>query len=183
MDENENQDLPDEEDDKDSELGDDHVAVVKVIENGEDLAKKTAKNTEKKKTSPASTSKAKRPWAANSKKSTSPKDSVDLAMVQIAERVLQSPPENKEEDDEDLLFCRSIAKRMKKLSPRTKGIIRLQIEHLMFQSEFEASTNQGHHTPGIGFSPSDYTHQLHHSPYGTDYQNSSQTFSSQLHQF
>ena len=132
---------------------------------------------------PTTISKAKRPWEANSKKSASPKGSIDLAMVQIVERVLQSPPDNKDEDDEDSLFGKSIAKRMKKLSPRTKGFLRIQIEQLMFQSEFGTRTNQGHQAPGMGFSLVDYAHHLHQSQYGTDYQNSSQTFSSQLHQF
>ena len=169
----ENQNLQGEEDDEESDLGEDHVNVVKIIENGENLAKKAAKKTENKKITPASTptSKAKRPWAAHSKKSTSPKDSVDLAMVQIAERVLQSVTDNNDEDDEDSLFCRSIAKRMKKLSPRTKGFLRLQIEQLMFQSEFGTGLNQGHRSPGMGFSPIDYTNQRQHSQYGMDYQN------------
>ena len=82
-----------------------------------------------KKVTPAVITKTQRPWAANSK-SISPKDSVDLAMVQIAERVLQSTTDNKSEDDEDSLFGRIIAKRMKKLAPETKGLVRLQIEQL-----------------------------------------------------
>ena len=41
----ENQNLQDEEDDEESDLGEDHVDVVKIIENGENLAKKAAKKT------------------------------------------------------------------------------------------------------------------------------------------
>ena len=103
-------------------------------------------------------------------------------MVQLAGRVLQSPTDNKSEDDEDSLFGRIIAKRMKKLAPKTKGFVRLQIEQLLFQSEFGTDTTQGHEAPGMGFSPIDYTHQYQHSQY-TDYQNSNQTFSRQLHQY
>ena len=82
------------------------------------------KKTEKKKVTPAATPrpKTKRPGTANSK-SISPKDSVDLAMAQIAERVLESPTDNKSEDDENSLFGRIIAKRMKKLAPKTKGFV------------------------------------------------------------
>ena len=61
-------------------------------------------------------------------------------MVQIAERVLQSPTDNKSEEDEDSLLGRIIAKRMKKLPLKTKGFVRLQIERLLFQSEFGTGT-------------------------------------------
>ena len=47
MDENENQVLPDEEDDEDSEFGDDHLAIMNVIENG-DLANKQPKTRKRK---------------------------------------------------------------------------------------------------------------------------------------
>ena len=133
--------------------------VIKVTDNGGDLEKKPVKKTEKKKATPAATSKTKQPWAANSK-SIFPKDSVDLAMVHIAERVLQSPTDNKTEDDEDSLFGRIIAKRMKKLAPKTKGFVRLQ---LLFQSVFGTGKTQGHEGPGMGFNPIDYKHQYQHS--------------------
>ena len=97
------------------------------------------KKTEKKKATPAATPKTKQPWATDSK-TIFPKDSVDLAMVQITERVLQSPTDNKSEDDEDSLFGRIFAKSMKKLAPKTKGFVRLQIEQLLFQSEFGTGT-------------------------------------------
>ena len=139
------------------------------------------KKTEKKKATTAATPKTKRSGTANSK-SISSKDSVDLAMVQIAERVLESPTDNKSEDDENSLFGRIIAKRMKKLAPKTKGFVTQYIEQLLFQSEFGTGKTQGHEAPGMGFNPINYTHQYQHSQY-TDYQNSNQTFSRQLHQY
>ena len=121
---------PETEDKKDeqdagSDSVEDQVGVIKVtIDNGGDLEKKkTVKKTEKKKATPAAIPKTKRPGTANSK-SISPKDSVDLVMVQIAERVLESPTDNKSEDHEDSLFGRIITKKMKKLAPKTKGFVR-----------------------------------------------------------
>ena len=110
------------EQDAESDFVEGQVDVIKVtIDNGGDLEKKPVKKTEKKKATPAATPKTRQPWAADSK-TIFPKDSVDLAMVQIADRVLQSPTDNKSEDDEDSLFGRIFAKRMKKLAPKTKRL-------------------------------------------------------------
>ena len=92
-------------------------------------------------------------------------EDVDLAMVKVAERVLRSPDNN--EEDEDSLYGRSIAKRMRKLHPRAKGCLRLQIEQLMFNAEF-GSTFPAPPTsmPGMNIqSGSEYksvSSQLHH---------------------
>ena len=114
LNESQSPETEDKEDEQDAGLDfvEDQVDVIKFIIDGGDLEKKSVKKTEKKKATPAATPKTKRPGTANSK-SISPKDSVDLAMVQIAETVLESPTDNKSEDDENSLFGRIIAKRIK----------------------------------------------------------------------
>ena len=78
-----------------------------------------------KKKSSASTSKTKWPWAAsNHQKAGSSKD-VDLAMIQIAEKLLNEPSEKPSSDinevDEHMHFAKSFTKRLKKLPERAPG--------------------------------------------------------------
>ena len=71
------------------------------------------------KKSTASTLKTpKRPWAAANRRKGNTKEDVDLAMIQIAEKLLQEPSEKTPsvDDDEEMLFARSFAKRLKKTS-------------------------------------------------------------------
>ena len=127
------------------------------ISDGEE---ETKKHQNKGKPTPKSPATA-RPSGANKRTN----EDVDLAMVKVAERVLGSPDNH--EEDEDSLFGRSIAKRMRRLHPRTKGCLRLQIEQLMLNVEFDStfpapSTSM----PGMNISSgSDYksvSSQLHH---------------------
>ena len=81
----------------------------------------------------------KRPWAAANRRKGSTKEDVDLAMIQIAEKLLQEPSEKTpsvDEDNEEMLFARSDAKRLKKLPERAKEFVRIQLEQIMFQAEF-----------------------------------------------
>ena len=99
---------------------------------------KTTKQKEKTKKK----STTKRAWASNLKK-TKDQD-IDLALLKtatsLAERVLQPEPPKKsrieEEEDEDTLYCRSLATRLRKLPLHTKAYLRLQIEQLMYQAQF-----------------------------------------------
>ena len=56
----------------------------------------------------------KRPWAAANRRKGSTKEDVDPAMIEIAEKLLQEPSEKTpsvDEDDEEMLFARSFAKK------------------------------------------------------------------------
>ncbi len=39
------------------------------------------------------------------------------------------------DDNEDILFCRSVKKRMKTLQPHTRGFLKLHIEQMMYKAE------------------------------------------------
>ena len=80
----------------------------------------------------------KRPWAAAKRWKGSTKEDVDLATIQIAEKLLQEPSEKTPsvDDDEEMLFARSFAKRLKKLLERAKAFVRIQLEQILFQAEF-----------------------------------------------
>ena len=117
---------------------------------------KTTKQKEKTKKK----STTKRAWASNLKK-TKDQD-IDLALLKtatsLAERVLQPEPPKKsrieEEEDEDTLYCRSLATRLRKLPLHTKAYLRLQIEQLMYQAQF-ADNSATHAMSGMlpGMSP------------------------------
>ena len=126
------------------------------------------------KKSTASTLKTpKRPWAAANRRKGNTKEDVDLAMIQIAEKLLQEPSEKTPsvDDDEEMLFARSFAKRLKKLPERAKGFVRIQLEQIMFQAEFAPAQqypapvnpmHMGYNQPQYGHHPgsSDYTPNL-----------------------
>ena len=78
----------------------------------------------------------KRPWATNARKA---KDNdVDMALLKtatsLADRILQPEQPKKsrteEEEDEDAIYCRSLANRLRNLPVHAKGYVRLQIEQL-----------------------------------------------------
>ena len=85
--------------------------------------------------------KSSRSWASMNKKPS--KEDVDLVLIRTAnslvERMKQAPePENAkrkldEDEDEDSLFGRSLNQRMKRLPPRTKYYVRIQIEQMLYQ--------------------------------------------------
>lgn len=84
----------------------------------------------------------KRPWASNARKA---KDyDIDMALLKtatsLADRVLQPEQPKKsrteEEEDEDAIYCRSLANRLRNLPVHVKGYVRLQIEQLMYQAQF-----------------------------------------------
>ena len=66
---------------------------------------------------------------------------MDLALLKtastLADKVMnaESTPKRREadeEDDEDLLYCRSVARRLKTMTACTKAFVRLQIDrHLL----------------------------------------------------
>lgn len=128
----------------------------------------------KKKSSGSTSSKTKRPWAASNRQKLESSKDVDLAMIQIAEKLLkessEKPSEN--EDDEYMHFARSFAKRLKKLPERAQGYVRIQLEQLMFQAEFGASPQQQYPpTPmHMGYNQSaEYQAQLGHHSGTSDY--------------
>ena len=91
----------------------------------------------------SATPKLKKPYAAHNEKNV--KLDVDAMLLKtatsLAEKVLQSPEaeiklHNNLDDDEDILFCRSVAKRMKRLQPHTRGFLKLQIEQMMYKAQF-----------------------------------------------
>ena len=84
----------------------------------------------------------KRPWASNARKA---KDSdIDMALLKtatsLADRLLQPEKPKKsrteEEEDEDAIYCRGLANRLRNLPVHVKGYVRLQIEQLMYQVQF-----------------------------------------------
>ena len=72
-------------------------------------------------------SKRNRPWAAaNRRKAGSTKEEMDVAMIHIAEKLLQEPSEkipSADEDSEKIHFARSFAKRLQKLPERAKRFV------------------------------------------------------------
>ena len=46
-----------------------------------------------------------------------------------------------EEDDEDYMFFRSMAKTCRKLSPRAKSVVKMKIHEIMHEAELEAMAN------------------------------------------
>ena len=85
---------------------------------------------------------SKRPWASNARKANG--HDVDMALLKtatsLADRVLQPEQPKKsrteEEEDEDAIYCRSLANRLRNLPVHVKGYVRLQIEQLMYQVQF-----------------------------------------------
>ena len=79
---------------------------------------------------------------------------LDPALMQTAESVaeagkkLRLEQENfpgrkvgiTDKDDEDSLFCQSLAKRMKQLSSQAKAFVRIQVEQIMFNVEFNGQS-------------------------------------------
>ena len=47
-----------------------------------------------------------------------------------------------EPEDEDSLFCRSLVPRLKRLPSQSRAFVRLQIEQLLYQTEFTGSRTQ-----------------------------------------
>lgn len=90
-----------------------------------------------------------KPWAKVNKKAT--KEEVDVVLLRtastLAESLKQLPDResvkrrqpNDIEDDEDSLFCRSLAPRLRRLPQRAKYFARMQIEQMLFQAEFAAT--------------------------------------------
>ena len=112
----------------------------------------------------------KRPWASNARKA---KDyDVDMALLKtatsLADRVLEPEQQKKsrtEEEDEDAIYCRSLANRLRNLPVHVKGYVRLQIEQLMYQVQFSDHPVAGMPSamfPGISTSMTyqrpEYTH-------------------------
>ena len=68
----------------------------------------------------------------------------DMALLKtatsLADRVLQPEQPKKsrreEEEDEDAIYCRSLANRLRNLPVHVKGYVRLHIEQLMYQAQF-----------------------------------------------
>ena len=115
----------------------------------------------------------KRSWAAANRQKGSTKEDIDLAMMQIAQELLQEPSEKTpsvDDDDEEMLFARSFAKRLKKLPERAKAFVRIQLEQIMFQAEFApaqqypAPVNPMH----MGYNHTDYQPQYGHHPCSSD---------------
>ena len=50
-----------------------------------------------------------------------------------------------EEDDEDYMFFRSMAKTCHKLSPRAKSVVKMKIHQIMHEAELESMTDDTEH--------------------------------------
>ena len=75
----------------------------------------------------------KRPWATNARKA---KDGdVDMALLNSATRASKKSS-TEEEEDEDAMYCRGVANRLRNLLVHVKGYVRLQIEQLTYQLQF-----------------------------------------------
>ncbi|XP_078357367.1 uncharacterized protein LOC144642263 [Oculina patagonica] len=79
------------------------------------------------------------------KRKSTTKEDVDLALLKtastLADKVInaESTPKRREgddEEDEDLLYCKSLARRFKRMSAPTKAFVRLQIEQLLYDTEY-----------------------------------------------
>ena len=86
-------------------------------------------------------SKIKHSWAKQKKEQAKAHD-VDMELLKTAKSIADgflSPQEEKKSDhggDEDTLYCRSVAARMKCLDPQSKAYVRMQIEQLLFTVQF-----------------------------------------------
>ena len=68
-----------------------------------------------------------------------------------------------EPEDEDSLFCRSLVPRLKRLPSQSRAFVRLQIEQLLYQTEFTKSRTQPNFPQnGYGHSDYPYTHSVNH---------------------
>ena len=102
-------------------------------------------------------------WVAMRRKPS--KQALDLALLRTAEQVAEASKmlrskadiqaSTKVVEDEDTLFCKSLAKRMQRLPLQTKAYIRVQIEQLMYQAEFnmqpEGTYGRRHHYQSDGY--------------------------------
>ena len=79
------------------------------------------------------------------KRKSTTKEDVDLALLKtastLADKVMnaESTPKRREadeEDDEDLLYCKSLARRLKTMPAPTKAFVRLQIEQLLYDTQY-----------------------------------------------
>ena len=79
------------------------------------------------------------------KRKSTTKEDVDLALLKtastLADRVMnaESTPKRREadeEDDEDLLYCKCLARRLKTMPAPTKAFVRLQIEQLLYDTQY-----------------------------------------------
>lgn len=88
-------------------------------------------------------------WVGTKKRTN--KQSLDLTLLKAAEQVAETSKKlrlkaeipvkaNPDVEDEDTLFCKSLAKRMKRLPLQTKAYIRVQIEQMMYQTEFNVQS-------------------------------------------
>ena len=66
---------------------------------------------------------------------------------------------NEEREDEDSLFCRNLVPRLKRLPSQSRAFIRLQIEQLLYQTQFTGPrTSRNFPQNGYGHSNYPYTH-------------------------
>lgn len=127
-----------------SENLDDSGASENIAERGLNEANKTelAEVPEKKKKKVYNTS---RPWSTgNRKRESKQKVDVEEELLVTANSLLQQAkkipePDKAEPDCENSYFCKSLLPRLKKLPPRTRALVRMKIEQILFEAEF-AST-------------------------------------------
>ena len=74
---------------------------------------------------------------------------IDPALMKTAESVVETSKKMRIEqdkvrksgaDEEDSLFCQSLAKRMQRLPPQSKAFVRIQVEQIMYQAEFNGQS-------------------------------------------
>ena len=86
-----------------------------------------------------------RPWsAANRKKEAKQRDDVEVALLATAnsfvEQVKNTPePQKAEPECEYSYFCKSLLSQLKKLPPRTRAAVRINIEQVLFEAEFPST--------------------------------------------
>lgn len=81
-----------------------------------------------------------RAWSSQRKNASA---DVDKAILNTANSITEhlkqigaKRKQTEEQEDEDSLFCRSLVPRLKRLPPQSRTFVRLQIEQLLYQTEF-----------------------------------------------
>ena len=102
-----------------------------------------------------------RAWSSNGKNTGADVDKAIMSTANsIAEHLKEIGAKRKqtEDEDEDSLFCRSLVPRLKRLPSQSRAFIRLQIEQLLYQTEFTGPRTQPNFPQGYGHSDYSYTH-------------------------
>ena len=91
-------------------------------------------------------SRSMRAWSSNGRNAGADVDKAIMSTANsIAEHLKQIGAKRKqteEPEDEDSLFCKSLVPRLKRLPSQSRAFVRLQIEQLLYQTEFTGPQTQ-----------------------------------------